>query len=331
MATLRAMPIKEHWSTRPRNVRDAVFGRPVRQLWGTSSTRSKILVGTASAFAFVLCWWAGKFFHVPTFKGFSASLLTQPAWLTSVLIVAVTFAICAGIGMLIAGRVRPDAGVVVACLGWLAFTTRGGPMRTTLQSDPNPGLFLILIVEMIILAIIASVVAATVRYLRQTRELEEVVESELEHHEVSIAYKVTALIFQTVVMGVIVWLLGQSDLKPQALLSVGIAAFTATALAGEAFDSKRMDFWYFTGPTVVAVVGYLLAFFDPGGIRIGYIDQPLARAMPLDYASAGYAGAILGSWMGELHPLETINSIVHALTGQTPLPKHVHRPAPPAA
>ena len=115
------------------------------------------------------------------------------------------------------------------------------------------------------------------------------------------------------------------------VLSVGIAAFTATALAGEAFDSKRMDFWYFTGPTIVAIVGYLLAFFDPDGIRMGYIDQPLARALPLDYASAGYAGAVLGSWMGELHPLGTINSIVHALTGRTPLPRHAHRPAPPAA
>jgi hypothetical protein len=143
---------------------------------GSPFGRAKIIVGGASAIAFVLCWVAGRIFDVPTFKGFSASLLTQPAWLTSLLIAAIAFALCAGIGTLIAGRVRPDAGIVVACFGWLAFTLRGGPMHATLHSDPSPGVFLILIVEMIILTVIAAVVAAAVRYLLRSRELEEVVE-----------------------------------------------------------------------------------------------------------------------------------------------------------
>ncbi len=295
----------------------------------SSSTRTKVIVGSASAIAFALSWWLGHVFDVPTFKGFSASLLTQPAWLTSLLVVAVAFAASAAIGTLIAGRVRADAGVVVACFGWLAFTLRGGPMRTTLQSDPNPGVFFVLMIEMIVLAAVASVVAAAVRYVLRSRgdEVEEIVESELEHHEVTIPYKITAIIFQTLVTGAIVWLLAQSDAKPQALWSVGVAAFAATALAGDAFDSKRMDFWYFAGPTLVAVVGYLLAFSDPDGLRIGYTDQPLARLLPLDYASAGYAGAILGSWMGEQHPLGIIERLTDTLTGSSHHTPRSHKPA----
>jgi hypothetical protein len=39
------------------------------------------------------------------------------------------------------------------------------------------------------------------------------------------------------------------------------------------------------------------AYVSPGDWQIGQAGVPLARALPLDYASAGPAGAILGYWM----------------------------------
>ena len=43
-------------------------------------------------------------------------------------------------------------------------------------------------------------------------------------------------------------------------------------------------------PMIVAVIGYFFAHGSPGAWSIGDVSQPLARALPLDYASAGTIG-----------------------------------------
>jgi hypothetical protein len=48
---------------------------------------------------------------------------------------------------------------------------------------------------------------------------------------------------------------------------------------------------------IVGVVGYFWAYTWPGLWQIGNVAVPLARALPLDWASAGPSGAILGYWM----------------------------------
>lgn len=59
--------------------------------------------------------------------------------------------------------------------------------------------------------------------------------------------------------------------------------------------------WYWAGPLMVGLVGYLLVFTgqDPQLV----VGNPsgtfaaLARPLPMDYASVGPAGALLGYWM----------------------------------
>jgi hypothetical protein len=57
--------------------------------------------------------------------------------------------------------------------------------------------------------------------------------------------------------------------------------------------------WYWCGPLVVAVIGYLLAASGSQLWMIGQVGgyaPALARPAPLDYASAGTAGALVGYW-----------------------------------
>jgi hypothetical protein len=96
---------------------------------------------------------------------------------------------------------------------------------------------------------------------------------------------------------------GQTEDKKQVLAAVGLGAF-----AGAFFPywqpGVRPAAWYWAGPLVVGLAGYLWAFIaSPAGSVIGRagIDggflAALARPLPLDYASLGTAGAILGYWM----------------------------------
>ena len=60
-----------------------------------------------------------------------------------------------------------------------------------------------------------------------------------------------------------------------------------------------------TRETFETLIGYLLAHWAGADFTIG-IPQgnfaPLARVLPLDYASAGAAGALLGYWVGAERP-----------------------------
>ena len=115
--------------------------------------------------------------------------------------------------------------------------------------------------------------------------------------------RVFALLVQAGVMAVLVLLLARTDEKKQVLAAVAIASFCATLVA-YAVSPVRPSVWYWAGPILVGVVGYLAAYGSwpsipalamksgVGGPRL----MPLARPLPLDYASLGTAGAILGYW-----------------------------------
>jgi hypothetical protein len=96
--------------------------------------------------------------------------------------------------------------------------------------------------------------------------------------------------------------LAWTDAKGQALASVGLSAFAGAVAAHLLFPVRRSR-WLWTGPLLVGLAGYVLSFFFCDNLwRIGQLQWllgPLARPLPLDYASMGPAGALLGMWMAQ--------------------------------
>ena len=57
--------------------------------------------------------------------------------------------------------------------------------------------------------------------------------------------------------------------------------------------------WYWIAPLLVGVAGYFLAWHQAAGMEIGHLSgtfAPLSRALPLDLAGMGCAGALAGHW-----------------------------------
>jgi hypothetical protein len=111
--------------------------------------------------------------------------------------------------------------------------------------------------------------------------------------------KLLALLMHVIVMIVAMLLLCRSDQKPQTLAAVAIAAYVAS-LAAHQFVPIQPSGWFLAGPLVVGLIGYIAQYFNAGnwwmiGDPMGYFSA-LARPLPLDYASLGVAGTLLGYW-----------------------------------
>ena len=110
----------------------------------------------------------------------------------------------------------------------------------------------------------------------------------------------TATVAQTAATAVLIMVLCQSEAKNQCLASVGLASVAGSMLAYK-YAPTRPSIWYWIGPPLAGVIGYALASLgQDANLTIGLPTgtfAALARPLPLDYASVGVAGAILGYWM----------------------------------
>jgi hypothetical protein len=99
-------------------------------------------------------------------------------------------------------------------------------------------------------------------------------------------------------------LFAQSEDKKQVLAAVGIGSFCG-AFFPYWKPGARPSVWYWPGPLIVGILGYVFAyvtiprealFIGRPGLAGGFLAA-LARPLPLDYASIGTAGALIGYWM----------------------------------
>src|SRR5439155_21554171 len=88
------------------------------------------------------------------------------------------------------------------------------------------------------------------------------------------------------------------DRKAQVVWSVAIASLVSSLAAHSLFPA-RPSIWFWAAPFIVGVIGYAVAGFGgpplPGG-EVGGALPALPRPLPLDYASVGTAGALVGYW-----------------------------------
>lgn len=266
----------------------------------SSYQRSRILLWTGVIVCTLIFWIGGAYFDVPLLPREAGSLLAQPAPVTSTMIAGILLLACVIVASAIAGSQQFEAGLMCATVGLAALSMRAGPMRETLFLANGPAIYLRLAVELAILFAFVAAGFLIVVALGQVRFVKhELPVSDSDDVDEPLDQRLLALLTHVVVMAMLMMLLCQSDDKAQVLASVGVSSILA-ALAAHQFVATRPSTWFFAGPLVVGVAGYLLTYFGGApGWKVGQVRgmfAPLARPLPLDYASFGTAGAIIGYW-----------------------------------
>ncbi len=271
-------------------------------LSATQRTRAVILLG--ALLSFVLFWWAGRIFEIPVHPNHAASMLQQASPAVALSVTAMVLLVSTVLGTLIAGRIHYNSGLLIATLGLTALSIRGGTMRDVLlwangRWPQRPAIFLKMILELVALFAPIALMwlwldSSKISWLGRP-------ETEEEKHERSWPHVAAALGVQLVVMAAIMLFLAMSDGKKQVLFSLILAGFFATGIAEAQFARARAGAWYWVGPLLLGVAGYVIAYFHPHDWATGNLQDTFAgwaRALPLDYASAGAAGSLLGYWVG---------------------------------
>lgn len=273
-----------------------------------SSGWSKWMLVGAMALFYVAFSWVGGLVGMDHSRGFDGSLLVSPGAFTNALVTAVLVAAGVAAGTVVVGGVRPDAGLFVAAVGLLALANRGGSITSVLHDTAGVrATYLLLAIELILLYVILGACWFVLFSFRQNGRMpHDAVRDGLADVELPAGAGWSAAITHIALMAVFVCILAQSEAKKQVVLAVGVGSF-AGAFLPYWRHGARPSVWYWAAPLALGLFGYLFAWISPpAGIEIGRPGfgtggggflVALARPLPLDYASVGTAGALLGYWM----------------------------------
>ena len=280
---------------------DADGARAPRAVWQT-----KWLVPGVAALAYFACWWVAGRLNVSHTHGYDGSLIATGHAVTNVVIAAVAIFSALAVGTVLASAIRPDAGLFAAALALLALGNRGRTVVTLLHdAHGNRGIFLLLALELLLLYVLLAAGWWVLYQMQRSGRLHDDAACDgLADRPLVRGAGWQALATQAIVTALAVMFLAQSEDKKQAVAAVALGAF-----AGAFFPywqrGARPSVWYWAGPLFAGLAGYLFAYASPPvGFEMGRPDLngagilgALAKPLPLDYASMGTAGALLGYWM----------------------------------
>jgi hypothetical protein len=270
-----------------------------------SYQRARLLLLIGWGIAFVVFWFGGRWVRVPEYPEYQASLFLSDSVGMPLVVVAVMFFVCMGIGTAVAGMVRFNAGVLTAALGLMALSARGGsPRQTILWAISTIGMGKIfgrLVLELLALTVIIGAAWWVLRFLYSRGKLRDRETGQEREGEVGGAIgELSSLAVQFLVTALGVMLIAQSEAKQQVMAAIFIASWGGAIVAHMSFGTGARG-WYWLPPLLVGLFGYVLAWlFEPAGLAVADfrgVFAGLYRPMPLDYASMGPAGAIVGHWM----------------------------------
>jgi hypothetical protein len=268
---------------------------------------TQFLVLFAVGLSCLLFWLAAYAVGIPIEPGFRGSLLQPPASIVALIAGAALLLACSVIGNWIAGNRWPLAGLLAATIGLAVWAVRGGTMQYVLMhaSDTGmgSGIFLRLLLELLLFfAVIAGIWNALWRHesrrrvLTASRPPHPTIVQKDEGRSTG-----AALLAQCGVTALLVFLvLAETGVKKQVMVGLFLAGVAGTSIAEMFFATRETWRWYWIAPLVTGIVGYIAGYMQPAGIEVGYLTgmlAPLSRALPLDYASLGVAGALAGHWL----------------------------------
>jgi hypothetical protein len=286
--------------THPR-IDDHVHGRWALGFAKPSGTSARVALIVAVAINWTIFSTASRWFGLPALPGFDGSILHQPSPVAAFAVLAILLLVTTLFGTIIAGAVRFEAGLFAAAFSLAAISFRCGTMQSVLlEAGGNESVFIGLIFELLILSAFIAALWAILWLIGRINILHYESPAEADDSGISALDRVTALVTQIIATGVFMMFLCQSEAKNQSLAAVGISSFLATLVAYK-YAPVRPSIWYWSGPLIVGLIGYTLAAMgQDANLAIGSPSgtfAAIARPLPIDYASAGPAGAILGYWM----------------------------------
>lgn len=259
---------------------------PTQDSWMVQTVVARLVIWGSAAVSLAVYWWIGNGFAVPLEKGYSATLL-EASGLANLLVVTVAYlAIAAGASVTL-GRFRRGIGLWAAAFGLAAISARGGTVSDFLRHGNSYGLLLVETVLLGVLAVAGLVVARVLSHQHPVLHIDD--------EPPTLQNKLLSVGLQTGVTIVLIWILCQTDMKGQALAAVGAASVIGT-LAADNVIPVGMTPMAVIAPFVVAVIAYVWAMLSGHGLEPA---NPLARALPLDYASFGVAGTVMGHWISQ--------------------------------
>jgi hypothetical protein len=256
--------------------------------------RNRLLLLCGFVVALVAFRFVGQWFHIPTMRGFGGSV-AQP--ISSLVILAITTWVVTALCTVIAGSVRADAGLCCAAVGLMSLSIRGGQIRYTLF-DASPNVFYRLATELVILFAIlgaAQLIVSRMVKLGLARSDDD----DFTPDDSPLDQRLIATAAHACATATLLLLHCRTDDKAQCLASVGISALLGSLITGM-IAPVRPAFWYWISPMFVGILGYVWSSFSPQDLPIGRpfgYFRALAQPLPVDYASVGVAGAMLGYWV----------------------------------
>ena len=252
------------------------------------------------AAAFGIFWWVGELLSIPRYRGFNASLLRQPGG-AAVLALLAAFVLVFGVAFIveiIARKFWLLAGPLAALVGLSAWSFRGGPgyhaFLATTTADSKTGVFFLLAVECLIYGILLAGLWTMIYRLFKAPVPDSKPVFPLLPDGQAIQIILTQAAFTT--LGVIL-LVPTSD-KGQAAFGLAAASMIASGLTRYFHDGRSPNRWIWAAP--ILMIGYIANGFGEGAqlaVETGRLTgtfAALARPLPLDYATAGVVGALLG-------------------------------------
>jgi len=259
--------------------------------WILNSVLARLIVWGAAALAMVVFCYVGNWFSIPYLHGYSASLFEGSA-VSNFLVIAIVYLAIVAVASILAGSFRPGLGVFAASFGLAVLSIRGGTVSDLLRTGGATNPYLGLLLETIMLASLVATGAALQAMLVRKPLREELHDEE---DPPTMTNKLLSVGVQTGITVVLTWMLAASDSKGQALAAVGIASMVGTLIADNALPVGLTPLAVLA-PFVAAAIGYTWASLNVSGTEP---VNPLAAALPLDYASFGVAGTMLSHWTSQ--------------------------------
>ena len=252
------------------------------------------LAGVAALCAMIFSYVA-RMLGWPEFPGSCGSILAGALPAGGIATAVVAMFLCIILATLLLGRLEYEIGLFAACIGLAALAVRGGTAGALLRTAGHPQVYRIELFETVLLLVVTGLGWQLLSLLSKFGWLAPEMTEPAGDGKGVLPRQIMAALVQAIVTGLLMFLLARSNNMKQVMAAVAIASVLGSIAAHQSFPVRpSVPFW--VGPFLTGIAGYGWAVASPGQWAIGLPANPLAAATPLQYASVGTAGAIMGYW-----------------------------------
>lgn len=258
------------------------------ELDGVSQT-AWVLVISSAVVALILGYLGAHLSGFPLYPGWQGAM-AQQYWMTRVaglLAIIIAVAVSTRVAATLTGWGGSRLPVALGLVALAGFSVRGGTMGSVMQASGGREIFWFLTADLVVLSLVAW------GCFSQRKALTGVDDAAGRPIEAGVLLQ--AIVIQVVVTTGLIWLLGKSYEKPQAMMTVLLASMLGVVAASTVTGQIWKGGWMV--PLLIGVAGYLANAVTATGVDTGNIQgmaAGMAMPLPLDYVAMGPIGFCLG-------------------------------------